>query len=102
MKKQVYKIDNYPTEIDWEKKFGVKALNRDSRIFNPFSEERDIVIIIFENEDEFAVSDFLYDNVLWQGCDYEYTLYNAKDLSLVGFVLTIDTYEELEEIIEDD
>lgn len=102
MKKQVYKIDSTPTEIDWEKKFSVKALNRDSRVFYPFSEERDIAIIVFESENEFEVSNFLAKKVLWQGYDYEYTLYDAKNLSLVGFVLTIDTYEELEEIIEDE
>lgn len=101
MKKKVYKIDS-TTEIDWENKFGVKALNRDNRIFFPTSELNDSVIIIFENEDEFDVSDILANVVLWLGYDYDYALYNAKNLSLVGFVLDAETYDELKENIEDD
>jgi hypothetical protein len=33
--------------------------------------------------------------VLWLGYNYDYALYNAKDLSLVGFVLDAETYRNV-------
>lgn len=94
MNKKIYRYESNPiVAIDWEKEYGVKALNRDSRVFEYWSDGYDMVVVLYENEDEYDVSDELANKVLRGGCDYEYALYN-DNLELVGFVLTTETYDD--------
>ena len=80
-------IKSDKTEYDWEKELGVRAVNRDSRVFETISDARDLTIVLYDDKaddfDEWEVSDALAEN-LRNGFDNEYTLYNSN-LLLVGF-----------------
>ena len=94
MNKKIYTYPHNPiTAIDWEQEYGLKALSRNSLIFEYNSDAYDMVVVLYENEDEFDVSDELRTRVLENGYDYEYALYN-DNLELVGFVLTTETYDD--------
>lgn len=64
-------------KYNWLKELGVHACNRDSRCFETTSSVYNLKVRLFgKSTSPNAVANDLAKNLLWNGDDYEYTLYD--------------------------
>lgn len=95
MNKKIYRYETNPiVAVDWEKEYGVMALNTDSLVFEYNSDVCDMVVVLYENEDEFDISYELNDRVVYLGYKCKYALYNPNTMEMVGFVVDTEAYDD--------